>query len=108
MSAMDKLQNTHRHRNSGKGLKMILISIRINPSGQLKNSQPCVLCIKHMLRLQKRGNFKITRIYWSDAHGGIRSASLFSLSNKIPKHYSREHMKRILNKIDDKENKEHT
>tara|TARA_R100001163_G_C4996232_1_gene147007 strand:- start:208 stop:504 length:297 start_codon:yes stop_codon:yes gene_type:complete len=95
MSAMDKLQKTSKYRNSKKEKKFILISIRVTPSGKLKNSKPCKLCIQHMQRLQKRKNFKITKVLWSNAEGDFSIATIKDLANKIPIHYSRQHRKML-------------
>ena len=65
-----------------------LVVVRVSKNGSLKNSAPCYKCIEHLNRLNKKTNYKVRHIYYSDQTGNIVKKKFVDLLNATDKHMS--------------------
>jgi len=73
MDAINKLKSRDRHK---KPLKVNIMVIRVNNSGNLCSSQPCHKCIEYMKTVAVNKGYKIKKIYYSTATGEIENKLL--------------------------------
>jgi hypothetical protein len=64
----------------GRHLKKVdLLVIRVNRSGTMGNSKPCVHCIYMLAQKLPEKGYSLARIYYSDEKGGIHESKLRTL-----------------------------
>ena len=96
MSVLHKLESSPTNNKfKNKKRKIDLIVIQITPGGKLRNSMPCDLCVSHMIQMQKRGNFKIRKIYWSTGQGSEIIGLSFSNFLKLPRYRTKARQSKI-------------
>ena len=81
--AIRKLPPTY---NKKRILNINLIVIRVDKTGQLKNSKPCQKCIQHLSKIKY---YRVKHIYYSDDKGNIVKTTLNNLLNDNTQHVSR-------------------
>jgi len=72
-----------------------LIIIRVGKNGNLKNSVPCAMCIRHMNRLNGSTSYKIRNVYYSNKNGNITMTKFSTLSNSPEQYVSQRFRKDI-------------
>ena len=70
VAAIDNLLKTK------KKIKIDIIVIRINKSGNLCNSEPCQSCLKYMKKHLLDRNYILKNIYYSDNNSNIINKKL--------------------------------
>ncbi len=63
-----------------------LIVIRVDKSGALKNSRPCIKCIEHLSNMK---SYKLKYVFYSDDTGSIVKQKFSQLVQDENKHISR-------------------
>ena len=72
MDAINKLKT----RDSKKLLKVNIVVIRVNKSGNLCSSQPCQKCVDYMKTVAIQKGYKIKKIFYSTSTGEIENKLL--------------------------------
>jgi cytidine deaminase len=67
------INNLHKTK---KKIKIDIIVIRINKSGNLCNSEPCLSCLKYMEKHLLDRNYILKNIYYSDNNSNIVKTKL--------------------------------
>jgi hypothetical protein len=73
MDAINKLKPRDRHN---KLLKVNILVIRVNNTGNLCSSQPCHNCVDYMKTVAVNKGYKIKKIYYSTSTGDIENKLL--------------------------------
>ena len=73
IDAINKLKQRDKHN---KPLKVNIIVIRVNNSGNLCSSQPCHKCVEYMKTVAVNKGYKIKKIYYSTSTGEIENKLL--------------------------------
>jgi len=80
--AMSRLRTKKTRPKNKKLQKMTMLVIRINYSGELRNSHPCYQCVKAMHDLQFNGVYKIVNVMYS-VNGGIMCERLDNIIQRM-------------------------
>ena len=72
MDAINKLKT----RDNKKLLKVNIVVIRVNNSGNLCSSQPCHKCVEYMKTVAIQKGYKIKKIFYSTSTGEIENKLL--------------------------------
>jgi cytidine deaminase len=86
----DAIRNLPFRRKNLKNKSINLLVIRISRRKQIKQSKPCVHCIKYISKLNENTSYQINRIYYSDDNGEIIDSSLNELKENTT-HISKFH-----------------
>uniref|UniRef100_A0A6C0AC52 CMP/dCMP-type deaminase domain-containing protein n=1 Tax=viral metagenome TaxID=1070528 RepID=A0A6C0AC52_9ZZZZ len=80
--ALDKIirNSNYRQKSNTKGIKLDLYVMSFSPTGLLRMSKPCCLCIKMLNNISKRGII-VKNIYYSNSNRGITRVRLSDISN---------------------------
>ena len=78
------LQNKKRRKQD-----IVLIVIRIDKNGNLKNSQPCVKCLEHINKPNYSSWYRLTNIWYSNQEGNIIHRKLQQIIDSEKKHITR-------------------
>ena len=60
-------------------MNLDLIVIRVGKNGSLKSSGPCFKSLEHLNRMQKKTNYRLKYIYYSESTGNIIKAKFTEL-----------------------------
>lgn len=82
---------------SHKRIIMLLV-IRIDKLGHLKNSAPCFKCLEHINQVNQNTSYRIKTVCYSNENGDIVIKKLDELSNAETKHVSMRFRRNICNK----------
>lgn len=72
----------------GRKRAIILLVVRIDKLGNLKNSEPCFKCIEYIEKVNLKTSYKIKHVCYSDANGDIIIKKCDELINAEIKHVS--------------------
>lgn len=70
-----------------------ILIIKATSNGELRNSAPCVHCLKSMYIMPKKLGYKINRVYYSNNDGDIECNKLIDLLKSDKLHVSCCHRK---------------
>lgn len=69
--------------------KLDLLVIRVNKSGGLGNSKPCIHCLWLLSDLLPKRGYNVSRVYYSDEHGRLVMTKLKNLLEDEKPHVSK-------------------
>lgn len=70
-----------------------ILIIKATTTGELRNSAPCVHCLKSMYIMPRKLGYKINRVYYSNNNGEIECNKLIDLLRSDKLHVSSSHRK---------------
>jgi hypothetical protein len=73
---MDAINKLKPRDSNKKPIKVNIVVIRVNNSGNLCSSQPCHNCVEYMKTVAVKKGYKIKHIYYSTSSGEIENARL--------------------------------
>ena len=86
VDAICKLPPHDKKNKSKRKITCDLLVVRFNKKGELRNSKPCFMCIKHLYRIK---GYTIKRIYYSNDYGEIERHKFSDLYREDTKHVSK-------------------
>lgn len=84
IDAMKKLPSHKKNRL----ISVSLLVIRVDRSGELKNSRPCFDCLKRLQYINRYG-YRLVNIYYSDENGQIIKKKYYQLLEDNNQHISK-------------------
>jgi cytidine deaminase len=90
-NAINKLRQLPRHK---KNKRVDLLVIRVNKSGTLGSSKPCIHCLLRLYSLLPEKGYILDTIYYSNREGIIENATLTNLLNSEEFHMTRYYKER--------------
>jgi len=85
---IDAMLKLPSQRRKARLVKVSLVVIRINHSGELKSSKPCVHCLKRLQYLYLLG-YKLCNVYYSNEYGNIVKEKYLDLLMSEEQHVTR-------------------
>lgn len=85
---IDAMLKLPSKRRGAKLTKISLVVIRVSTNGELRNSRPCVHCLKRLQYLYIFG-YNLCNVYYSDANGDIIREKYEDLLRSEQQHVSR-------------------
>lgn len=76
---IDAVGKLRTHEKKKKMKPIILVSLRFNRSGNLKNAKPCYHCVTALKTILNQKNYCVSYVVYSDNNGNLITSDLDDL-----------------------------